>query len=127
MVHFKFYDKKLKKFVPQGPENVWEIRYSLQLWSNQIPEKSVRVMAKLTKQNKKFDLYIKVGSRYEIYTPKIGAELINTKKLKEDEKKVLVNIKKEKEWRKKRLQKVAEVNKKKKEREAKKLDAKKKK
>jgi len=91
MVKFKFYDKKLKKFVApfRGPHNVWNSRYDLELWSDTIPDKSVKVLGKLTKKNRNYDLYIKVGSRYEIYTPKLGDEIINDNKLNDSEKKVI--------------------------------------
>ena len=122
MLKFKFYNKNLKKFVAPhaGPEKVWEIRYSLGLWNDSFLLQSVRIVNKLTKQDKIFDLYIKHNNKYELYTTKIGNELINTKKLKEDEAKILINIKKEKEWRKKVIKKQKEKEKKKKEKKKKK-------
>lgn len=89
MVKFKFYDKKLKKYVSpfRGPEKVWDARYDLELWSNKIPDKNVKKLGRLMNKEDNFKLYVKVDGRYELYTKKIGKHIIDELKKKQQKDK----------------------------------------
>jgi hypothetical protein len=80
-IPFRFYNKKEKRYVEQakGPKNVWDTRYKLDIWNNTVGKKHVQEMAKLVNKNKNFTLEIKVGSRYQAYTPKLGKEISKDK------------------------------------------------
>ena len=104
MVKFKLFDKKLKKYIMNTiPDNVWEVRHQLGIWSGQISVRSIRIMAHLIKEDKKYDLYIKVNNRFRKYTEELAKSLMNSKDIK-DEEKIMKNIlEKKKELNKKTL------------------------
>ena len=87
MVKFKLFDKKLKKYIIQTiPDNVWDVRHELGIWNGQISQSSIRIMAHLIKEDKNYDLYIKVNNRFQKYTEELANSLMNSKDIKDEEK-----------------------------------------
>ena len=87
---FKFFDKKLKKFVSpfRGPNNVWENRHDLGLWGDMAVD--LKGMGKLTKKDNNFDLYIKINDKCQLCDSKLlqnYSKKKNTKKVKKTIKK----------------------------------------
>lgn len=66
MVKFKFYDLNKKKFISpfMGPENIWKLRYKLELWNNSVKDKNLKTMYNLNNKNNDFDLYFKLNNKY---------------------------------------------------------------
>ena len=73
MVKFRFYNKKLKKFVDQTEGGkVWENRYKLEIWDNTVKDTNLEEMYKImASKEKHLELHVKVGSRYQAYSKEV--------------------------------------------------------
>lgn len=73
MVKFRFYNKKLKKFVDQTEGGkVWENRYKLEIWDNTVKDTNLEEMYKImASKEKHLELHVKVGSRYQPYSKEV--------------------------------------------------------
>ena len=73
MIKFRFYDKKLKKFVDQSKGGkVWENRYKLEIWDNSVKESNLEEMYKImASKEKHLELHVKVGNRYQLYSKEV--------------------------------------------------------
>jgi hypothetical protein len=93
---FKFFDKKLKKFVSpfRGPKNVWGKRHDLGLWGDMAVD--LKGMAKLTKKDNNFELYIKINNKFQLCNSKLLQNYGKKKNTKKVKKKVKKTIKKSK-------------------------------
>ena len=66
MIKFKFKHQKTGK--NEVPSEIWNIRYSLDLWNMSIPNENLKILGKLAELNKnKYSLYIKYNNNFEQY------------------------------------------------------------
>ena len=72
MVKFRFYNKKLKKFVDQTEGGkVWENIYKLEIW-DKVKDTNLEEMYKImASKEKHLELHVKVGSRYQPYSKEV--------------------------------------------------------
>ena len=78
-VYFKFFNNRLKKFVPPlTPPLIENARYKLEIWNNNLPSKNLNNLFKLSKKEKKYDLYIKINNKY-VMADKKNIKQFNTK------------------------------------------------
>lgn len=78
LVYFKFFNNRLKKFVPPlTPPLIEKARYKLEIWNNNLPFKNLNNLYKLSKKEKKYDLYIKINNKY-VMADKKNIKQINT-------------------------------------------------
>ena len=79
VVYFKFFNNSLKKFVPPlTPPLIEKERYKLEIWNNNLPFKNLNNLFKLSKKEKKYDLYIKINNKY-VLADKKNIKQFNTK------------------------------------------------
>lgn len=89
MVRFKIYDKIQKKFVGQDASSrVWDVRYKLGIWNNNVNDNKVDEMYKImNKYDKHLELYIKLDGRFKPVSKEVIDTVVKQYKEKEPERK----------------------------------------